>query len=207
MLTRIAKCGMIVPFDPGSNYYNAATLPSINPSNFQYATVQFKDPTGVEHYYKPTSGRQSQSIFISSALSSSSNGIAVGSGNTEPTEEDYTLESQITGLTGSISVADIVNSENFSFKHSILVTLTNSGAEDVTVKEIGYFGYSGTSTTRGGAVGQNTNAKGYLIDRTVLENPVVVPAGESSVISYDFIYPILDPEPEPEPDPEPEPEE
>ena len=201
MLTRIAKCGMLVPFDPSSNYYNASTLPSIYTSDFQYATVQFKDPTGVEHYYKPTSARQSQTTFINNALSSSSSGIAIGSGDTEPTEEDYTLESQITGLSASISVANTLNSENFSFKHSLMVTLTNSGSEDVTIREIGYFGYSGTSATRGAAVGQNNNAKGFLIDRTVLDSPVVVPAGDSSVISYDFIYPALDPEPEPEPEP------
>ena len=205
MLTRIAKCGMLLPFSPSNNYYNAATLPAIDVSNFTYATVQFKDPTGVEHYYKPTMGRNSSTSFITNALSNTSFGVAVGSGNTEPTEEDYSLESQVTGLTGSISVVDTLNSEDFSFKHSLVVTLTNPGSEDVIIKEIGYFGSSGTSETRGGVVGQNLNARGCLIDRTVLELPVTVPAGESAAISYDFIYPILDPEPEPEPDPEPEP--
>lgn len=109
-------------------------------------------------------------------------GIYLGSGSTPPTENDYSLESRITGgLTPSSTNETAGVDENGNPFITFVFTLTNTTANDITVAEIGYFQTCMAAASYGG------NASAYerfMLDRTVLQNPVTVPANGNAVIEY-----------------------
>lgn len=86
--------------------------------------------------------------------------IACGSGNTNPTVDDYCLESPVNTLS-RISTSCVMNAtyEN-NFLETITSTMQNDTSSDITVTEIGAMG--GTSNN-------------VLIAREVID-PVVIPA-------------------------------
>lgn len=61
--------------------------------------------------------------------------IAVGTGATEATEEDYTLESENTVITCEA----ITSTYTQSYKRQITATFNNPTAQDITLKEVGLF--------------------------------------------------------------------
>lgn len=94
-------------------------------------------------------------------------GIVVGAGNTPPTINDYKLENQITnGITSSIGFSE----------NGRVITITNTSADNITIKEIGFVGSAYKSSS------------GYscLIDRTLLETPLTIPAGGVGIITYNL---------------------
>lgn len=99
-------------------------------------------------------------------------GIVVGSGTTPPTLDDYKLESQITtGL--SAIVATTLDADNDMI---YAVTITNTSSEDITICEIGMHSYVYTSNSSSSAT--------CLVERTVLENPITIPASGIGLINY-----------------------
>lgn len=101
-------------------------------------------------------------------------GVCFGTGTTAPTVDDYCLEKPITsGLTVTNPSAVTYNRtdeyEEYTATFGVTATAT------VTITEIGLrfvpYTYSG----------DNAYA---MIDRTVLENPIEIPAGESRQITY-----------------------
>lgn len=114
-------------------------------------------------------------------------GIWIGSGNTPATENDYFLETPITsGCTGSTSKQTIYDAETNTVKTRLVVTITNNGSSDVTINEICKTDIFPTANAKGANTNQGN--KGVMVDRCVLESPVTIPAGESGVIHYEFIY-------------------
>ena len=106
-------------------------------------------------------------------LSNSNNGIVVGSGRTPATIDDYKLESMITsGL--SASIAKSIDSDNDTI---IALTFTNTSSADITIGEIGYVGTVYIDNNFGGS-------KYVLLERTVLDSPVTIPAGGIGKIEY-----------------------
>lgn len=61
--------------------------------------------------------------------------MAVGTGTTEATEEDYTLESENTNITCEA----ITQTYTTSYKRQITATFNNPTAQDITLKEVGLF--------------------------------------------------------------------
>lgn len=61
--------------------------------------------------------------------------MAVGTGTTEATEEDYTLESENTNITCEA----ITQTYTTSYKRQITATFNNPMPQDITLKEIGLF--------------------------------------------------------------------
>ena len=113
---------------------------------------------------------------------SSAPGIVIGTGNTPATENDYHLEAQITsGLTAGAPspLAALDNNGNPYIDYAF--TLTNTTASDITVKEIGWVQSiyeSNTAGTTAGTVNQ------FLLDRTILDHSVTVPAYGTAAIKY-----------------------
>lgn len=104
----------------------------------------------------------------------SSGCIIIGSGTTPPTVDDYKLESQITsGITGSIA-------SKFSDEGLLVFTLTlnNTSSADITIGEVGYAAGVPTSSSSSGAAA--------LLERTVLDEPITIPAGGVGQILYTF---------------------
>ncbi len=104
----------------------------------------------------------------------SDRGVCFGTGTTPPTADDYCLEKPITsGLIVTTPSAVTYNStdEYMEYIATFGVTATNT----VTITEIGlrFAPY------------WNTNDKCYaMVDRTVLENPIEIPAGQAKQITY-----------------------
>lgn len=100
----------------------------------------------------------------------------LGRGTTPATVDDYNLEDMITsGLSCSWAIAV---DEDKDAIHKL--TLTSTSNEDITIGEIGIAG--------------NVNVAGnwysVLLERTVLDSPITIPAGGLGVIDYAVKVPI-----------------
>lgn len=104
--------------------------------------------------------------------------IIFGNGTTPPTREDYALSG--TKVTGSLSRQDETTAteqleDGIKIIRSMFVR--NTGTEPVTISEVGWVASTVSYTF--------TNAYGnILLDRTLLEEPVTIPAGEVGQINY-----------------------
>lgn len=106
-------------------------------------------------------------------------GVRFGSGSTPATIDDIALESVITsGLTISASVGTQVVDDN-GITMPWIYTITNSSAKDITIAEIGLWGY----------INHGTSAmENALLERTVLDEPVTIPAGGIGMVTYSIRY-------------------
>lgn len=105
--------------------------------------------------------------------------LMLGTGTTAPTADDHCLESPITT---NLS-CDSISVSRTSLIKTYTATFANSGSSDITVTEVGfiiciYYNYSNSSE----------NSDNFLMDRTVLDTPVTIPAGESRTITYTLSF-------------------
>ena len=116
--------------------------------------------------------------FVSAAASA---GISIGSGDTAATENDANLESTITSGV-SVYVLKTFGSDNNGdpFIDFDLI-IKNTGSNNVTINEIGY---KQTLYTAASLNGAGSAATVCLIDRTVLQDSVVIAPGEYGCITY-----------------------
>lgn len=99
--------------------------------------------------------------------------VEFGNGTTPATVNDYKLESEIT--TGiSVSSQDVTTTEQTDSYILWTATFGVKASVETTISEIGLFSH--VYTTSG-----NLTA---LVDRTVLDTPITIPAGQSKQITY-----------------------
>jgi hypothetical protein len=114
------------------------------------------------------------------AITSNSMGVVFGSGTTAPTENDIDLETSDTASTGAKIAASVIGASNYiengKYYSTVSYTIKNNTNADITIAEIGMYQPSTSSN-------DNTK-KPILIDRTVLDEPVTIPAGETRQIKY-----------------------
>lgn len=155
-----------------------ASLTNNNPGR-----LPIVDRTGTTFYFMGKSGNtyswptaQTQTpIFGSNA------GIIVGSGNAPAALSDYDLDDQITtGLTGAATVSTGIDTSGNIYLNFDIV-YTNTSNADITIREIGWRGTVYCTTSAGGTTVTSKNA---LVDRTVLETPVTIAAGDNETIRY-----------------------
>ena len=110
-------------------------------------------------------------------------GIRVGSGTTAPTEDDYNIQSQISFsvIDGSATLYDYGVDSSGNPYTQILLAIKNKGSSPFTVSEICYFGNMDVKSSPNASSGGN---QAILVDRTVLDTPVEIPAGETAEILY-----------------------
>ena len=97
--------------------------------------------------------------------------MAVGTGTTEATEEDYTLETENTDVT----CGTIAQSYTQNYKRQITATFNNPTAQDITLKEVGLFEELHYD---------EYNHSNWLL---AIENiNVTIPAGESKAITMEI---------------------
>lgn len=111
---------------------------------------------------------------------SKSSGILIGSGTTPATENDYFLQSQITsGFTHTVTLTQSIENDSPVLQYNIIIT--NTSASNLVISEIGYAQSLFAHATQGGSP---ANTDYFLFDRTVLDTPITIPAGESAGIKY-----------------------
>lgn len=107
-------------------------------------------------------------------------GFAFGTGTTPPTEDDNNLESMITsGL--SLSVAIRKEAITDGSRVTFTLTVQNTSANAITINEVGYVQ---SLDTKSSATGTSASTSPCLLDRTVLDTPVTIEAGQSARIDY-----------------------
>lgn len=102
--------------------------------------------------------------------------IAVGSGSTEATKDDYTLESEITSLTvSSYTFGATASGVQYT---SVMTNPTNS---DVIIREIGIFEKMDINSTY-------LPAHCCMFGREVLENPITLAPGQSATFTAELTF-------------------
>ena len=106
--------------------------------------------------------------------------IVLGNGtNSGESPEDFKLESQITT---NLSCDNVSVSRNTTAK-TYTATFSNSGTSPITVTEVGYISRIPYTFTQFNLIYDN-----FLMDRTVLETPITIPAGESRTVTYELSF-------------------
>ena len=140
------------------------------------------DYNGTQLYLSAKNGAFPASVTTNIRIGSTVNqGIYLGSGNRQESENDNDLQTRITtGLTAQTPSKVAGIDENGNPYLEYLFTLTNTTENSIVVKEIGYVQglYAATS------LGQSVALKNFLLDRTVLQTPVTIRAGESAAVKY-----------------------
>ena len=142
-----------------------------------------KDPSGSTKYVCRLNSWPSN-VWCGLTTSYNSNGIVVGSGSTPPSESDYSLESLISsGISAGYSIDTSNNSldANGNPQLKIILTITNTGSSNVTIGELGFIQKVRLANDQAGS---GSADKYILFDRSVLNTPVTIPAGESAAITY-----------------------
>lgn len=98
-------------------------------------------------------------------------GVLFGGSDVVPNIKDNKLNSLISGLSGDAAVKTTVDSTNCLTTISSVLTITNGNDTDVTINEIGLnLNYTGNWA--------------FLVDRTVLDAPLTIPAGGIGQVTY-----------------------
>lgn len=99
--------------------------------------------------------------------------VRVGTGDTDPTAEDYNIETPAEGLT----VTAIATEPTQGGTKIYTATIANTTQEDINIKEVGLF----LSFFR-----NNTRRELYMLDRTKVD--ITIPAGETKTYNYEISF-------------------
>lgn len=142
------------------------------------------DRTGSTFYYvgrSSGSGRSWPANQTQALTFGLLDGIVVGSGNAPATLSDYDLDDQITtGLTGAVTVSTGIDTSGNIYLNFDIV-FTNTSNADITIREIGISDVIYCATSAGDT---SPSSKHALVDRTILETPVTIAAGDNETIRY-----------------------
>lgn len=159
----------------GPNYYN--TYNSINEYRPDYWTSAM---TALKAYNIKSSVQNNSSSFLFSY------GVVLGTGTTEPTIDDYTLSGDaITTISSNYTVENSIDEDEMGATRTAMYTITNTGDDSITIGEIGIFverRWQSKTTT-------GTSPRPYhhgfvMIERSLLETPITIPAGGVGQITY-----------------------
>lgn len=109
-------------------------------------------------------------------------GVVLGTGTTQPTIDDYCLSGNL--ITNISCIAAVSNAGDADGVTTTAVyTVTNTSSEDITIGEIGIIASYRSS--------QNSQTYKLLLERTVLDAPITIPAGGVGQVTYTirFNYP------------------
>ena len=162
----------------------ACLLQSSSTSGNSGGLIPVKDTSGTTQYLSSKFSAFPYTVGTTVRISTGSqSGIWLVTGTTQPTENDYNLESRITsGLSASTpTITYGVDISGNPYKE-LLFTLTNTTSSDISISEIGFFQESFVAATQGAIPGSSATA--IMLDRTVLSTPVTVPANDSAAIKY-----------------------
>lgn len=154
--------------------------------------IKATDGKTYTYYALSTSGTNGPTYFCGMHLLSTSQpngtaGVMIGTGKTPATPDDFILESPVlAGVTINNQSAVSYIKDDSGIHLCATYGVQNTGSDPLEISEIGCFGAVKISTS-----GTSSAPRSFLAERTVLETPVVIPAGESRQITYtiSFRYP------------------
>lgn len=111
---------------------------------------------------------------IATTPATSLSGIILGTGDTPPTVDDHRLAGDIITTIAS-SVAVSFEMEEGGTILTSLCTITNSGSDPITIREVGLFGKGKSS---------NYDSDAVLVERTVLDSPLTIEPGSVGQLTY-----------------------
>ena len=112
------------------------------------------------------------------AKSTTATGVSFGTGTTPATASDYVLESILDDNKINVSTPSSISFSRYDTYEEYTVTfgVTNKTADAITISEMGL-----TAMPYSPPSGSNYYA---LVDRTVLDEPITIPARQSKQITY-----------------------
>lgn len=148
---------------------NTYVLGARNMTNTQYMGKFF--PFGASCYFQDLITTHSQAY----------SGIAFGTGTTPATEDDYALEAIISsGLNLQTIEQESAQNANGDYIYNLLLSITNTTGSPITINEV--------AMCCGGSSQSDSYYPGhYVLDRTVLDTPVVVPANGIAYLKYSIV--------------------
>ena len=137
----------------------------------QYAT--FTKPDGTTESSDATANYPPFKVMNSWRSSNGTTGVSFGTGTTPPTVSDYEIESILDSSKISVAAPGAVSfSRTDTYdEYSVTFGITNKTAAAITISEVGLTAMPVSGTYA-------------LVDRTVLDAPVTIPAGQSKQITY-----------------------
>lgn len=191
MLTKLGKaCLAVTRFGGTQSFIGFSTNLSLPVK----CSKKVKDYTGAEKYISMVPYGASFGPKVGAITNGP--GIFFGSGNTPASEDDYTLENLITsGISVTASPSDYTGNYFYDEDSNseigyLTYTITNTGSSSVTISEIGLFSLFQTASGYGVAPSSGSSNRSYfLIERIVLDTPLVIAAGSSAVLRYEIVFP------------------
>lgn len=105
----------------------------------------------------------------------------IGSGTTEPTDMDYSLETNETSKFSNVQRTTNISADGGSWKLVHTISGVNVSESDVTISEIGLTIKLMVSND---VVGQSTE---FMLVRALLEQPLAVPAGKGFTLTFKWV--------------------
>ena len=186
MRTKLGKaCIGIVRKNTGYASFISFSTGSIGPK----CSKKVKNYQGVEKYISMVPYNTDFTPRVQAVTANP--GIYFGSGTTPASEDDYTIEDVITsGITVTVSPNDgsgayYYDADSNSESAYLTYTITNTGSSAITISEICTFSNFSTGSDYGASASSTFL---FLVDRTVLDVPLVIEAGASGVLRYEIIF-------------------
>ena len=110
----------------------------------------------------------------------SNNGVVLGDGDTPPTFEDYTLAGNLISNFTFTASTSVLKTDDSGATIRALYTITNNNSEEITIKEICLIVNATQYSSGSGLYAKNK----IVLDRTVLDTPVTIPAGGIGQVEY-----------------------
>lgn len=149
------------------------TVSVYNGYQFSFGYDYFQCPSIYAPRFLHTTTTFNSAIAANGSSNNAASGVYFGTGATAPSYDDYTLSGDIihtATASTAVNIADLDNGKAITGKY----TITNTGAEEITISEIGLV-YA-FSTFR------------ILVERTVLDTPVTIPAGGIGLVEYTITF-------------------
>lgn len=139
-------------------------------------------------FFDVSANSEKNSSTVGYTLNGNCYGVCFGSGNEPATIDDFKLSgASVLNCSCSVSCSHSYESDGSNGVMSVHYTITNNNDTEVVIGEIGIFGEWYCRTTSNKA-----NNFYYMVERTVLETPVIIPAGGVGQITYviQMNYPV-----------------
>ena len=141
----------------------------------QSTSATFTLTDGTTKSISLSNGRAPFVVMKNWVSSSNPAGVSFGTGTTPADASNYKLESILSSAQISVATPSTVSFSRFDAydEYSVTFGITNRTTDAITISEIGLIAHP-----NGG------NWDVALVDRTVLDTPVTIPAGQSKQITY-----------------------